>query len=235
MAFSDEPTRYAGRRFECGWSERPQTGAELAYGVQEQARRLAEIDPAYGRIRPDPGARKFLVGDQGPVVDMHTAELADLIERGGRLDPPTYPSPVSSMGYSVLYRSDLRGLDPSYLALSVRAGRYGSGGVENRIGLQLDTEHAVWRDPERGLHVLDAMVQAWNPEWAIAYATVTVLATDGEITSRARPWLAWTAKPLRPRPNPPYARPYPAPFPLDDAGPPAEVRAWHGGELCIWP
>ena len=235
MAFADEPTGYAGRKFECGWSERRQTAAPIADSLRRFASRLGEIDPAYGRLRPDPGMRKFRAGDLGPVVDMTTAELADLIDRRGRFDPPAFPAPVGPTGYNVLYRNDLMGEDPSFLALSVQAGEYGPHWVENRVRVNPDTEHQLWRDPERGLQLLDAMVQIWDPEWACAYSSTVVISPEhSEIRSRVRPWLAWTLRPLQARPNPPYARPYPAPFPLDEAGPPGEVKPWLGGELSIW-
>jgi hypothetical protein len=235
MAFMDSQVDYFGHRFECGWSDRPQTAADIADRVMLLARRLGAIDPAYGCIRPDPGMRKFGPGDLGPIIDMQPPELAGLIDRGGRFDPPKPPAPVSPTGFSVLYRNDLKGVDPSFLSLSVRAGRYGLGGMENRVELRPDTKHVVWQDLGRGIEVLDAMVEAWGPEWACAYALVEFDSEDGELESRARPWLAWMVQPLQPRPNPPYVRPYPAPFPLDHAGAPAEVRPWRGGELRIWP
>jgi hypothetical protein len=160
---------------------------------------------------------------------MASAELTELIERRGRFDPPRRPAPVSPTGYDVLYRNDLKGLDPSFLSISVRAGGYGSG-AENRVRVWPERDHPLWREVERGVEVLDAMVECWDPEWACAYRFV-----PGQELPRVRPWLAWMAKPLQPRPSPPYRRPYPYPFPLDYAGPPAEVRAWHGGELQIWP
>jgi hypothetical protein len=236
MPFADEPTHYAGRSFQCGWSERRQTACDIADAVRRFALGLREIDPAYGRLRPDPGMRKVRAGDPGPIVDMAAAELADMIDRRGRFDLPNFPAPVGPTGYDLLYRNDLMGHDPSFLSVSIQAGEYGPGWVENRVRVRPDTEHQVWRDPERGLQILDVMLQVWKPEWVCAYASKVVLSSeDDEIRSRVRPWLAWTLKPLQPRPNPPYARPYPAPFPLDDAGPPDEVRAWRGGELCIWP
>ncbi len=235
MAFADEPVDYSGRRFECGWSDRRQTAADIADQIIRLAQRLATIDPAYGRICPDPGMRRFRPGDLGPIVDMDPAEFVDLIDNHGRFDPPKAPAPVSPRGFNLLYRNDLKGIDPSFLSLSVRAGRYGQGPVENRIGLRPDAKHELWQDIGRGIEVLEAMVETWEPEWVCAYALVDFESEDDGIDSRARPWLAWTARPLRPRPNPPYVRLYPAPFPLDHAGPPAEVRPWLGGELCIWP
>jgi hypothetical protein len=234
MPFADEPTPYAGRRFICGWAERRQTAADIAARVLELASSLGAIDPEFGRFRPDPGMRRFHADDMGPVADMTKAELAALIERRGRFDPPQFPAPVSSEGYSILYRNDR--LDSSHLSVTVHAGAFEHGANENNIWVWPDSDHPLWRDPERGIQVLDAMVEIWSPEWAIAYARkiqppVAIL----EGPSPVRPWLVWTAKPLESGSKPPYRRPYPHAFPLDDAGPPAEVRPWSGGELRIWP
>ena len=237
MAFADEPVDYLSRCFECGWSACPQSALDIAAQVQSLARRLAAIDPAYERLRPDPGLRTYRAGDLGPIVDMETTALAELIDRRGRFDLPRYPRPVGPQGYSVLYRSDHRQRHPSFLSVSIRAGQYGEGWRENRVHASPEPGHRVWRDPELGIQVLDAMVETWVPEWACAFSHTTELPPSGEGVgkSRIRPWLAWTAKPLQPRPAPPFNRPYPHPFPLDEAGPPAEVRAWQGGELQIWP
>jgi hypothetical protein len=237
MTFAEEPVGFSGRRFECGWSERPQTAGDIAERVQDFARRLRAIDPASGRLRPDPGMRRFRPGDLGPIVDMTPAELGDLIDREDRADPPRFPAPVGPTGYRVLYRSDHLGRDPSSLTVAIRAGAYGPGPTENRVDVRPDVEHPIWRDPELGIELLGAMIEAWEPEWVCAYARTTepLPPEGGESRSRIRPWLAWSARPLQPRPVPPFNRPYPHPFPLDDAGPPAEVRAFHGGELKMWP
>jgi hypothetical protein len=181
--------------------------------------------------------RRFRPGDLGPVTEMTASELGELIDRRGRFDPPRFPAPVGPTGYSVLYRSDHMSRDPSFLTLSVRAGEYGPGWRENRVRVSPDSESPIWRDSERGIEIMETMVEAWDPEWACAYAVITEspLPEEGEVRSWVRPWLAWTAKPLQPRPVPPFNRPYPHPFPLDHAGPPAEERAWHGGKLQIWP
>jgi len=103
------------------------------------------------------------------------------------------------------------------------------------VEVQPDVDHSLWRSPEQGIKVLDALVDVWEPEWACGYGPPVEDRPEDNEFSRARPWLAWTLKPLLPRPNPPYARPYAFPFPLDHAGPPAERGPWHGGELQIWP
>src|SRR6185312_15256152 len=145
------------------------------------------VDPAFGRLRPDPGMRKFRPGDLAEVVNMEPADLADLIDSRGRFDPPKPPAAVSQTGFNLLYRNDLKGLDPSFLSLSVRAGQYGPGRVENRVGLRPDTKHELWKDLDRGIEVLEALVETWDPDWASAYALIDT--DDDEIGSR--PWLAW--------------------------------------------
>ena len=233
--FADEPVEYWGRALVCGWSARPQSAAEIAASVQQFARSLGDIDPAYGQIRPDPGMRKFRPGDLGPVVDMTLEELGDRIDRRGRFDPPRFPAPVSAKGYNVLYRNDLMGMDPSFLALGVRVGQYGPTWVDNRVDIHIDNENPIWRDPEEGIRVLDAMVSTWRPEWACASCSIKVRETGNNIPSERRPWLVWTEQ-LRPAgQNSPDRPAYPHPFPFDEAGPPAEVRSWRGGELSIWP
>ena len=180
--------------------------------------------------------RKFRAGDRGPILDMALPELTDLIERRGRFDPPRFPAPVSPQGYHVLFRNDLMGLDPSHLSITISAGAFEHGANENGVTVWPNTDHFMWRDAERGIEILDAMIQCWDTEWACAYAFAPRSRSEnGNTESSIRPWLAWTAKPLQPRPRPPFLRPYPYPFPLDDAGPPAEVRAWRGGKLDIWP
>src|SRR5258708_6266418 len=209
MPFADEPVEFHARSLQCGWSERAQAPPDNAARAQQFARRLGVIDPAYERIRPDPGMRTYRPGDLGPIVDMETAALADLIDRRGRFDPPRYPAPVSPTGYRLLYRSDHKRHNPSSLSVSIRAGEYGPGWVENRVDVRPDVEHALWRDPKLGVRVFNAMVAVWAPEWACAFAHVTeLLPPEGnEVRSRNRPWLAWTAKPLQPRPVPPFNRP----------------------------
>ena len=175
--------------------------------------------------------RKFREGDLGPIVDAPPAELADRIERRGRFDPPRFPAPVSSQGYSLLYRNDR--LDSSHVSVNVKAGVTEYGANRNEAWVWPAVGHPIWREPERGIEVVEAMVEVLDAEWAIAFAYPERRSMEGP--SPIRPWLAWTAKPLQPRPNPPYLRPYPSYFPLDFAGPPAETRPLRGGELRVWP
>jgi hypothetical protein len=225
--FANEPGHRASRQFECGWPFRPQTAEDIAIRVQELARRLGAIDPAFGQVRPDPGMRKFREGDLGAVIDMTPSELADLIERRGRFDPPKFPAAVSSQGYSMLYRNDR--LDFTHLSIGVGAGSCELGANRNRISISPDRDHPLWRNLDHGIQVIDAMAEGWGAQWASAYAW------RGRDEGGVRPWLAWTSEPLRLEPTPPYIQPYPYPFALDNVALPAEVRPWRGGELRIWP
>ena len=225
--FAEEPGHEASRQFECGWSAREQTAEDIAARAQELARRLGLIDPAFGQVRPDPGSRKFREGDIGPILDMTSSELVDLIERRGRFDPPRFPADVSDQGYSILFRNDR--LDPSHLSIRVGAGAYERGANRNEVSVSPHRDHPLWRDPQFGIQILDALAEIWDAEWASAYAWL------GRDEGGVRPWLAWTSEPLRVEPVPPYIQPYPYPFSRDDVPPPAEVRPWHGGELRIWP
>jgi hypothetical protein len=235
MAFADEPVSYTGRRFECGWDDRRQTASEIADRLVWFAQRLGTIDPAYGQIRPDPGPRKFRVGDLGPIVTLQRTDLVASIDKE-RFDPPAAPRPVGPGGFSLLYRNDVMSNDPSFVVLLVRAGRYGAEYSTNRVQLRPETKHELWRDIDRGAEIMDTLVETWEPQWACAYALAhSQLAADEESGSKARPWLAWTERPVQPKRASPYDEPYPPPFPLDHAGRPAEVRSLRGGELCIWP
>jgi hypothetical protein len=236
MAFADEPVEYGDRRFDCGWSVRQQTAADIGDRMQRFARQLGKVDPAFGRVRPEPGMRRFRAGDRGPILEMKRSELTEMIERRGRFDPPRFPAPVGPQGYHILFRNDLMGLDPSHLSITISAGAAEPGANENGVRVWPNTDHSLWCDAERGIQILDAMIQCWDAEWACAYANVPRSRSGNDDTmSSVRPWLAWTAKPMEPRPNPPFRRPHPGPFPLDYAGPPGETRPWHGGELSIWP
>jgi hypothetical protein len=237
MAFADETAYYVNRHLVCGWGARAQSAIEMAARAQKFAQRLGAVDAAYERLRPDPGLRTYRPGDRGPIVEIETTVLADLIDRRGRFDLPPYPAPVGPHGYHVLYRSDHAKRHPSALSVSISAGQYGDGRAENQVEVSPELDHEIWRHPDLALQVFDAMADIWAPEWACAYAFMGEYPVPGEQPSkpRTRPWLAWTAKPMQPRPVPPFNRPFAYPFPLDQAGPPAEVSQWRGGELQFWP
>ena len=160
---------------------------------------------------------------------MPAEDLAELIEERDRVSPPAFPCPVGPRGYHITLQG------PSHRSQGGVAGFHAFVGArkpltDNTVTLDIWKESAVWRDQAQGVAILEALIDAWEPESAIAFAFLRW----GE-PMRERPWLAWTAKPLHPRPVPPFGREYPYPWPLDDAGPPAESPQLRDGELQIWP
>ncbi len=229
MLFADIPSDYGDRTFVCGWPDRADTAADIAARAQRFARRLEAIDPAYGRIGHDRRGKTLRPDNGPPVVDMSPHDLAEEIDRRDRFDPPKFPSPVSPAGYDVMFGNEAKKSCPSDLGVMIRVGVYGSCGYENYLTAWPHQHHSLWQDVDRGIQFLEAIVEPWDATWGAAYRLLQI--EPGVM--RLRPWLAWTAEPLQPRPSP--LRPYPAPFPLDQAGPAAEIRSWRGGELSIWP
>jgi hypothetical protein len=74
--------------------------------------------------------------------------------------------------------------------------------------------------------LLRSLVRAWEPDWAIAGASIERLPDDddGRVSRPIRPWLVW-----RKDDGPPI------PYEFLDIGKPSDVRAELGGELRVWP
>lgn len=236
--FADTPSDYGMRKFRCGWPDRRESAADIAARAQRFARRLEAIDPAFGRFGHDrrsesedilPDLEDLLSDYNGPITSMALNELAEEIDHYDRFDPPPRPAPVGPAGYSSTFGDEAVTYDPSKFAFTLNAGVYGGGRPENCIEAWPHPTHPLWRDIERGVQFLEATVECWDAKWGCAFQSIF----DGGRNMRIRPWLAWTAEPLQSRLEP--FRPYPYPFPLDDADPPAEVRPWRGGQLSIWP
>jgi hypothetical protein len=229
-----EETDHDGREFRCGWPLRAETAEEIAERIQRFARRLSEIEPRYGDLWPLFAPRRLRSDDPGPVLRLELAELAGLIDRKCRFDPPPPPAPVDPNGFVVTLAGHPDQWQGQVPGVSVWAGA-SQPPSDNHVTLRLDYASSVWTDEALGRFVVRALADAWEAEWAAAYASIGWIDEEGWALSRHRPWLAWTAKPLHARPVPPYSRAYPYPMPFEDAGPPSETRQEHGGELQIWP
>jgi hypothetical protein len=228
-----EEIDHDSREFICGWSLRAETAEQVAMRIHRFARRLAEIEPRCGDLWPLFAARRLRRDDPGPVLNLSLTELAGLIDRRCRLNPPPPPAPVDPEGFLVTlagHPDQWSGLVPG-LNIWAGASRPPS---ENHVKLAADLESPLWRDEALGLFVLHALIDVWDAEWAAAYASIGWIDEEGWALGRDRPWLAWTAKPLQPRPVPPYSRAYPYPLPFEEAGPASEVRQAYGGELQVW-
>ncbi|WP_293907068.1 hypothetical protein [Phenylobacterium sp.] len=223
-AFTNE-TNYYSRKFECGWSLRAEDPVAIAARVQALARRLGDLEPAYGEMWPLLAARAIRPGrDPGPVLEMSAEDLGALIDRRARFDPPRYPHPVGKEGYNLFLSANRNRYDTLCIDMGVSAGVYGDGANRNRADIGLHNESPVSRDPELALRVLYSLVETLGAQWACARAYIQPEGGAGD--DSRRPWLAWSAAGLE---APPF------PFSDEEAGPPAEVRSERGGDLLIWP
>jgi hypothetical protein len=214
--------------FQCGWGPRAETATEVARRVQALNAPLAEIEPAHREIWPLFAARAIRPGsDPGPVLDMAVEDLAAVIERKARFDPPRPPAPVGDTGYNLILSANRTGLDPLTVGISLHAGAYNTGHAWNGGRVDYHASHPIWRDPVLGLRVLGALIESLEPDWACA-ATVVDVGTDPHVSypedRHGRSWFAWTA-PGRETPE----------FWLRANGPPAEQREALGGVLRFWP
>ena len=227
-AFADEGDHYE-RSFLAGWPGRLENALQVAERVHALASRLAEIGPSYGQLWPLMESRRLRPSDPGPVLEMSTEELGRLIDRRGRFDLPALPAPVGEEGYSFSLVGYGDPSAPRTHGVAVRAGAYRAS-ADNEVRLTFGNTCPIWRDAEQALRVLHGLVDTFDASWATAFAFIAE--PDGG--GRDRPWLAWTAAPLTPRPAPPFLRTYPYPFPFSGEAPPSVVRPDHGGELKLW-
>src|SRR5213083_2780074 len=124
--FADEPDHY-DRSFFGGWPSVRMDARAIAERVQEVVRRLSLVEPTCGELRPILATRAFRPEDPGPVLELATGQLAELIDRRARFDPPRRPAPVGPDGYSVVFGPNRRWSDPLRISLTVRAGQYREG------------------------------------------------------------------------------------------------------------
>lgn len=222
MSLADKP-EYESRRFLCGWAPRREGVLAVASRLQAMAARLESIEPGLGQLWPQFEMRGIRPADPGPLLALSEEDLARLIDRRGRADPPAPPAPVSAGGYQV----SLAGL---------RGGRIGVGyggniwvesslySLEQPVRLSFDIDDPIWRSPETARRILFALVDAWSAHWAAATAFVGLgVRDDGESMAETRPWMAWAAT----------GHQVPKHW-VSDGGKPIDVRSEQGGRLRTW-
>ncbi|MBX3482477.1 hypothetical protein [Phenylobacterium sp.] len=222
MTFGHEAEHYA-RDFACGWGLRAETAVDVAGRVLSLCRSLAELQPDHRDIWPMFAMRAIKPGrDPGPIVDLPPDDLALLIDRKARYDPPQLPAPVGPEGYDLVISARLPPPHPRSLGISVSAGVYGEGAHRNEVEVDYHLENPIWQDASTGLKVVEALIEAFDPEWVCASAFIQPRDEEGQ--GHHRPWIAWRA---RGSDVPPYL--------IERGGSPSEVRQAFGGELRLWP
>lgn len=173
------------------WGPRLETARQIAVRMRESVAWLDALDPALARLYPQFEMRAARVTDPGPVLSLSVDDLATLIDRRGRADPPPRPAPVSAAGYGfTLARVPQQGL-PGAVEAAVTAGNMGSS---NRFSLDAAPDMAIWRtEPLAGF--IDAMIDVWDAE-AVEVAWPRPLAAhDRWRLSLWRAWLRTGANP----------------------------------------
>lgn len=189
---------------------------------------LATAEPEYGELWSFFGRRPQRPGDPGPVRALSVEDLATLIDRRARFDPPQRPAPVGPAGYSVLVGNHRRPSDPLYLSLTVRAGAYRDSS-DNSVEIEINPNGPAWQNEGVMRRIFEGGVPLWSAEWGAVWHR-----RADEDRLRQWPRLAWTADRFRSHSVPPYVWEYPFPFPFEE---PAAVGSPHpqlGGELEAW-
>lgn len=226
MAFSDE-TNHRSQGSNCGWGPRAETAEEIAGRLQAFVRSLSRIQPDLNPLWLQQSRRDIRSDDPGRVDQISREELARLIDRRARFDPPQLPAPVGPEGYAIRL-SGPPTTDPArHLHVSVYAGRTECAFQGNVCVVDLDVLAPIWRDADQGAALIEAMVDAWTPDWACGWAsfpTTDELVAAGAIQRSARPWIVWKRD-----------AGVPDPYEFVDLGPPAVTREVASGQLCVWP
>lgn len=214
-------TERDSRTYKCGWAPRSEDASDLARQLQALEGRLETVDAAYGSFWPLLAARAIRPGrDPGPLREIPTEELARLLDRRARFDPPRLPAPVGPAGYRVVLGNNRTGYDP--LNLNVRASACSLGFLNaNCIEVSAHESNHCWRDEAMTRQILDILISVFDPDWAWAGAYVY---DESVGISRERPWLYWR--------GPRADLAMDAPRQLDG---PVHVDAHGRGELLVWP
>lgn len=214
--------RHYSRQFNSGWGARAATAADIAKSVQALCGVLAELQPDHRDIWPLFEMRAIKPGrDPGPIMEISPDDLARLIDRKARFDPPQLPAPVSSEGYSLVI-SSRNSLDhPRHIGLSVSAGVYGEGVHWNGVEVKHHIDNPIWQDRSAALRVIEALVDAFAPDWVCANAFVFAQVANDQ--GHREPWMAWSA--------PGHETPA---YWTEHGGEPFEITAAFDGELRLW-
>lgn len=223
MAFGDEAT-IDDRWLNFGWRPRAEGAEQIARRLQRMASDLGRDEPDLSPLWLQFSSRATRPTDPERVDTMAITDLARLIDRRARFDPPPLPAPVGPEGYA-LSLGGPPSLDPARrIDISMRAGRredrwLGNGGV-----LHLLSDAPIWRSTERGLAVVRVLVRAWEPDGVGAYGRKRQRVSEHEDRPPVRPWITWS------RDGANYEF-----YEFAGVGEPTLVSKEMGGELCVWP
>jgi hypothetical protein len=209
-----------------GWPKRAEGAGSIAARLRDMASLLAEFDAAYSELWFFFGRRAFQPDE--PLLALPVDDVATLIDRQARFDPPQRPAPVGSAGYRVVLGNRRRPSDPLYAGLTAHAGEYRDD-AKNAVELEVNPNGPAWQDDELVRQIFERGLQLWGAKWGAVWHR---RAEDGGV--RQWPRFAWTADRFKSHSVPPYVWPHPFPFPFEQ---PPDSTAPHpqlGGEFEEW-
>jgi hypothetical protein len=213
-----------------GWPSRAENAESIATRLRRMATSLAEVEPAYGELWPFFAMRALRPTDPGPLLALSVADLATLIDRRARFNPPQRPSPVGRDGYWISLGNNRRPRDPLYASLRVHAGVYRDG-AENEVVLEVNPNGPAWQSDNLVRGAFEGGLQLWSAEWGAVWHGK---AEEEEDELRQWPRFAWTADRFKSHSVPPYIWEYPPPFPFDLPPDSTSAHPHLGGEFEEW-
>jgi hypothetical protein len=150
--------------FYCEWGPRGACAWGLAERLQTLAATLHDLEPAYGDLRLVLQSHPF---NGPPLLGTPTEDLATVIDRRARFDPPPLPAPVGLDGYSVGLVADRAAFDPLSISVRLHAGAARPEST-NSARLDIHAQSPVWADQRRRLALLDTLLKVFDPQWAYA-------------------------------------------------------------------
>jgi hypothetical protein len=210
-----------------GWPSRAEGAESVAVDLQRMAGLLADAEPAYGELWPLFGMKDLGPSDPGPILALSIDDLARLIDRRARFDPPQTPAPVGKDGYRALFSNNRRPRDPLYASVVAHVGIY-SESFANAVELQINPNGPGWQKDALVRRIFEDGLALWRAEWGAVWHRC---AADG---LKQWPRLAWTADRFASHSVPPYSFEHPFPFPFDSEPVTRSTHPDLGGELEEW-
>jgi len=215
-----------GHHYLWGWPGRAECVASIAERLRAFAALLADVDPAYRDLRLL--ERRARPPDPGPLIDLAVDDLAAMIDRWTRFDPPQRPKPVSGAGYSMVIGNLRRPSDHLYISFTAHVSASAPASA-NAVRIELNPNGPGWQDDAVMRRVFEGGLGIWGAEWGAVWHS----RYDREPVRRW-PRLAWTQDGFASHSIPPYWHEFPFPFPFKRQPKARKVHPDLGGELEEW-
>lgn len=224
MTFGEDP-QIEHRWINFGWGPRAENAEQIARRLRAMAGDLRRVEPDLNPLWLQFSSRATRPTDPERVDELPVDDLARLIDRRARFDPPPYPAPVGPEGYKLRLGGPPSEIPSHQLYISMYAGIRSDGWPGNGGVLNLLEDGPIWQTAERGMALIRALVGAWEPDGAGAYGRRRRREGDPDnFAPPVRPWVTWNRQGVD------YEF-----YKFTDVGPPALTLDELGGRLRVWP